>query len=136
MVRTFVIWIGKRTSYDVSAVLETPPTIHIAAENTRIAYEGRLIDLGPTLAATYDAYSREIYLKCPWNPADPHDMSTLLHEVIHDVQYTNRISACPREAEWEAYRLQAEWLEEQGLEPQRNWLQAVLSSGCLRDVHP
>jgi|GEM_PF-2168079 len=136
IVEGLLTWIDGRTAYDVSAVREAPPAIVFVNEGTRIAYEGRMLDIGPTLAATYDAYAREIHLKCPWDAADPHDVSTLLHELVHDVQYRSRLWACPRQAEWEAYALQADWLEERGARPQRNWLQAVLSSGCLRDVHP
>jgi hypothetical protein len=32
--------------------------------------------------------------------------------------------------------LQAAWLEEHGEQPEFNWLQAVLLSGCRGDVHP
>ena len=136
LVTNLVVWIGENSAYDVSNTLAEPPRILFATENAQVVYEGRILDLGPTLRATYDAYAREIHLKCPWDPTDPLDRSTLLHELVHDVQYGNRDWSCPRAAEWEAYGLQADWLEQQGQRPAGNWLQAVLSSGCLRDVHP
>jgi hypothetical protein len=136
LVADLLEWIGARTDYDVSRALDRPPRVLFAEEGTRIAYEGRELDIGPTLSATYDAYSREIHLKCPWSAADRHDVSTLLHELVHDVQYYNRLWPCPRDAEWEAYHLQAAWLEEHGEQPEFNWLQAVLLSGCRGDVHP
>ncbi len=64
-------------------------------------------------------------------------MSTLLHELVHLAQFEAREWACPGEAEWEAYKLQAEWLEEQGVEAPFNWVRIQMFSRCrVRDLHP
>ena len=136
IVSDLVRWIGRNTSYDISKTLANPPDAQLAPQGMRIAYEGRYIDLGPPLRAVYDAYARSIYLKRPWDAGNVHDLSTLLHELVHDVQYRNRHWPCPRKAEWEAYRLQTAWLAERGEVMGFNWLAGTLMSGCRGDVHP
>lgn len=60
----------------------------------------------------------------------------LLHDLVHFVQFLNRGYECPQAADWEAYQLQAQWLEARGVEPGFDWLHVYFMSRCPHDVHP
>lgn len=92
---------------------------------------------GSTPRAYYDAASATIYLIEPWSPSDPHDLSVLLHELVHHRQAAVGYWRCPGAQELPAYRLQDAWLKERGLEARVNWIAVVLEAGCTaRDKHP
>lgn len=131
-----VRWIGNRTNYDISKTLHHLPTVSFCDPKTEISYEGETIIVDPMIGAAYDMKIRHIHLVRPWRPSDIKDLSALLHELIHDVQYLNRTWACNGEPEWEAYKLQEAWLEEQGVQSDFNWTQILFLSGCRRDIHP
>ena len=84
----------------------------------------------------YDPASATIWLIRPWDPRDPHDVSVLLHEMVHHRQ-RGRHWYCPGAQELPAYRLQDRWLNALGLEVRANWIAVVLEAGCSRsDIHP
>ncbi|MGR3322575.1 MAG: DUF6647 family protein [Pseudooceanicola sp.] len=85
----------------------------------------------------YDPDRREIRLLRPWSPARVQDVSVLLHELAHHRQQHAQHWYCPGQQEESAYRLQEQWLAEQGAEIAINWIAVVLESGCTkRDIHP
>jgi hypothetical protein len=57
-----------------------------------------------------------------------------LHELIHDVQLLNRDWDCAGSTEWEAYRLQDQWLQEQGVILPFDWPAIRRLSECPPDV--
>lgn len=90
---------------------------------------------GPT-RALYDPEAAMVYLVEPWSAADPQDVSVLLHELVHHRQ-VGRPYACRGAQELPAYRAQAAWLTERGLELDVNWIAIILDAGCRpHDVHP
>jgi len=57
-----------------------------------------------------------IHLPGTWRPDQLRDQSILLHELVHHVQWFNRISAaCVSAYERQAYDLQIRWLREHGV---------------------
>ena len=85
----------------------------------------------------YDPGSDTIYLVRPWSGRDPHDVSVLLHELVHHRQATAGHWYCPGAQELPAYRVQDAWLSSLGLESNINWIAVVLEAGCTpRDIHP
>ena len=85
----------------------------------------------------YDSGSETIYLVRPWNGRDPHDVSVLLHELVHHRQAMSGHWYCPGAQELPAYRIQDRWLNALGLESNVNWIAVVLEAGCTpRDIHP
>jgi hypothetical protein len=129
-------WIGDRTNYDISRALHHLPTVSFCDPESEISYEGETIIVDPMIGAAYDMEVRHIHLVRPWSPSNTRDLSTLLHELVHDIQYLNRTWSCNGEPEWEAYKLQEAWLEEQGVRSDFNWPQILLLSSCRRDIHP
>lgn len=84
----------------------------------------------------YDPSSATIYLVHPWSAADPEDMAVLLHELVHHRQAPHHFY-CPAQQEEDAYRAQADWLADLGIEADINWIAVVLDAGCTpRDIHP
>lgn len=84
----------------------------------------------------YDRPNHRIVLVRPWDPANPRDRSVLLHELVHAVQLANRAYECLQLPEWEAYKLQPDYLDQLGPEAGLDWLQICFLSQCPRDIHP
>lgn len=90
-----------------------------------------------TVRGLYDAERATIWLVRPWSARDPHDVSVLLHELVHHRQAGDGHWYCPGAQELPAYRTQQAWLAELGLELHVNWIAIVLEAGCTpRDIHP
>jgi hypothetical protein len=88
-----------------------------------LAYEGEGGEgLGPdmtipTIAAFYDHRNDTMYFHNEMNLANPYNRSTVLHELIHHVQYTvgfDKDVACDARMEEPAYTIQLNWLDEVG----------------------
>lgn len=129
-------WIADHTDYDVAKTLADAPQVVFAKQGKSIAYEGREEAIGHQLRAAYDMLLRRIYLIRPWSVSNIRDQSTLLHELVHDVQHQNRRWSCLGEPEWQAYKLQEAWLAEHGVQSDFNWTQIFFLSRCPRDIHP
>ena len=114
-------WIALHTMYDVGSTWRDPPEVIFCTVGDVIAYEGRDLLVDPALRAAYDLPARRIYLVEPWSSDSLVHRSVLLHELIHDVQLLNRDWPCLAAPEWEAYRLQDLWLQEQGVILPFNW---------------
>lgn len=123
-------WIALHTMYDVRELAASPPEIRFCAVGTDIDYEGQILRVEPELRAAYDLPGRVVHLVLPWSADDPYHRSVLLHELIHDVQLSNRDWACTGEPEWEAYTLQAIYLEEWGIIPPFDWAGILRLSRC------
>ena len=136
LVEDLAKWIEVNTSYDVRRILLDPPRVVFCNTEEIIQYEGQELRVEPGIRAAFDATDRVIFLVRPWDTTNTYDISVLLHEMIHDVQLTNRRWDCKGAPEWEAYNLQAAWLREHGIEPEFDWLQIYMTSRCPRDVHP
>ena len=132
---TLLDWIGAHADYDVERVRGDPPNIESCASGDIIHLSGNEVLVDGELLAAYDPLRRVIYLVDPWDPKAVVDQSRLLHELVHDVQSLNRAWTCPREQEWEAYKLQEAWLKEHGIDPHFNWAQILILSRCRPSVH-
>lgn len=97
--------------------------------------EGASLQRG-RLRGLYAPERSEILLVRPWDPQRVEDVSVLLHELVHYRQAPHHWY-CPAAQELPAYRLQEEWLSEQGFTADVNWIAIVLDAGCTpRDIHP
>jgi hypothetical protein len=123
-------WIALHTMYDVRTTWTDPPAIVFCAPGETIPYEGRDLLVDPALRAAYDLPARRIHLVEPWSADSLIDRSILLHELIHDVQLLNRDWDCLGAPEWEAYRLQDLWLQEQGVILPFDWPSIRRLSQC------
>lgn len=127
-------WIAAHAPYRVDG--EALPAVLLCRSGDAIAYEGRDLVVGPLVHGLYDHPERQIWLVAPWDAGDPVAVSTLLHELVHHLQFTQARWPCAAAAEPEAYRLQAAWLAEQGIEAGFDWGRIALASRCPFDVHP
>lgn len=127
-------WLDAQTDWPRRIEL---PQIRLVSPWEAAARQGAASSLqrGP-LQGLYDADRSEILLVQPWSPHDAHDVSVLLHELVHHRQAPYHWY-CPAAQELPAYRLQDAWLAERGLKADVNWIAVVLDAGCTqRDIHP
>lgn len=136
LTRDLLGWLAMHSVYDTTQAAADPPGISFCRSGDIIRYEGHDLLADDSLRAAYDQKARRIYLVLPWRADDPRNAATLLHELVHDLQFVARRWPCANATEWEAYRLQASWLEQQGIEPGFDWFAIRLMSRCPYDVHP
>lgn len=136
LIESLLVWIGEHSRYDVSPALSNPPTVGFCRPGMTVEYEQEDLVVERPLVAFYDIKKRHIFLVEPWNPDEIASVSSLLHELTHDVQHLSKDWPCWGKAEWEAYKLQERWLLEQGVTPDFNWADIFLQSLCPRDIHP
>lgn len=136
MTAVLVRWIGNHTDYDVTRTRRDPPEIRFCSTGGIISYEGKDIVVDKEMVAAYDRVNRVIYLVRPWSASSLLDISKVLHELIHDVQFQNRQWHCIQKPEWETYKLQARWLAEHGVEKKFDWSKVFQISQCPEDIMP
>ena len=129
-------WIKTNTDYDVTPSERDPPKITFCETGAWINYEGSTILVEENLQAMYDFPNGTILIVQPWSAQSPHDVSALLHELIHDVQMRARSWECIQAPEWQAYKLQEKWLAEKGIASGFDWLQIYFLSRCPKGIHP
>jgi hypothetical protein len=136
LVGDLIAWIEAATDYDVSRTRIDPPRVRFAETGEEITYEGASLVIQRDIRALYDLQTRTIYLIRPWNERDTMNVSSLLHELVHDVQFQNRHWLCSSATEKQAYELQARWLNERHETVRFNWVQIAILSRCMGSVHP
>jgi hypothetical protein len=108
-----IAWIATQTHW---TILETPPIRLIPSEEIQKLFIAE-DSTGFNIGAFYSEKDHTVYLPDSWHPNNLRDRSILLHELVHHLQYLNRVKAmCPGESEWQALHLQVDWLSEQGVE--------------------
>lgn len=111
--------------------------IGFVAAGEAVPYAGRMTRLESTMRGLYDEASATIYLVRPWFGDTAPDRSVLLHEMAHHRQATAKHWYCPEAMEWDAYRIQEEYLAKLGETGDFNWTWIALLSSCApRDHHP
>lgn len=128
-------WLDNNTDLPRRAA---PPRIRLVSRDRAAALAGtRHASFLATLRGLYDADRQTIWLIAPWSLRDPHDVSVLLHELVHHRQATARHWYCPEAQEPAAYDIEEAWLEEIGLTLGYNRISVALAAGCTpRDIHP
>ena len=111
-------------------------SLNITADPHPLSENDAAMAIGNQTRGLYDPTTATITLVQPWDKKDRHDQSVLLHELVHHRQ-ANLHYYCIAAQEMAAYTLQKEWLAEQGLTLDVNWIGVVLASSCTaRDIHP
>lgn len=137
LVADLLTWIGEHSAYAVEPYLHQLPEVTFCDRDQEISYEGRNIIVHEPINGVYDKDSRKIYLVKPWSSQNLKNVSTLLHELVHYVQYSSKEWECWRKTEWEAYKLQEAWLDQHGVDAGFNWTEILMLSSCSRrDIHP
>jgi len=112
-------WIVRQTGW---TVCDAPPVHFIPyAELVRNFTGGK--PTASRIEALYSDRDHSIYLPDSWRADALRDRSILLHELVHHLQYLNKVKAtCSSEYELQAVKLQVTWLREQGVEDPLNLL--------------
>jgi hypothetical protein len=94
-----------------------PPAIEFVSQQrlAELAYGGNPPS-GAAVTALYNRTIGTVYLSTEWKKEDLRDRSTLVHELVHHCQERGSIPyPCIAARERDAYRLQADWLRQQGV---------------------
>lgn len=107
LILALLAWIAAETNLAVPA----PPPVEFVSEARLLQLAGGNAEV----RAMYVRDERVVYLRDDWSPGDLRSRATLMHELVHHVQFVNAVPArCPAEREQLAYRLTVKWLSEQG----------------------
>lgn len=120
-------WLDDRCTY--AHPDDRGPAIGFIDAGTEIMVGDELCEITDDTRGFYDPDRLKVFLVRPWSPVDTFDISVLLHELVHyrQEQYDWR---CIAEMERPAYRLQEEWLEDQGVDADFNWIVIYRLSRC------
>jgi hypothetical protein len=109
LITSLMIWIARTTERPLAA----PPAVVLCP----LTVLPSLSPLAPHRLAIYDDDGHTVNLARDWNEHDPVDQSVLLHALLHHAQPDSAETDCCHHArEAEAYRLQALWLSQQGID--------------------
>ena len=109
LVLSLLTWIARTTEQPIPA----PPFVVTRAAPVRPS----LSPLAPHRLAFYEAETGTVHLALDWDAVDPIDQSVLLHALLHHAQAASaQTYRCQHARESEAYRLQALWLAQQGID--------------------
>jgi hypothetical protein len=136
LVADLTAWIETNSALDTAGIATRPPEIMLCAPQDTLAYGGASLIVEDDMLAAYDRSSRRIYLVEWWDISAPRAIAALLHELVHAAQFDTLEWDCHQAAEWQAYRLQAKWLAEQGIDAGFDWGTIALRSLCPSGVHP
>ena len=87
----------------------------------------------PEIKAFYDPREKMIYLRWEWRPWKIRDLATLVHELVHHMQYAagvDKTAECKSALEVDAYGLQNRWVAAWGLPLENDELFMVFVSMC------
>lgn len=105
---SLLAWIATQTGLEAPA---TPSILLVSAEEIHVR-SGRPFGA----VALYSRDTATIYLPKDWNREQLYDQATLLHELVHHIQESNRVpSKCNAQRERQAYDLTLTWLLENGI---------------------
>lgn len=122
---------------DLPQAKEPIGEIALIEAGAEVLYEGQMTQLDSTVHGLYDAETTTIYLVRPWFADTVRDRSVLLHEMVHHRQAAAQHWYCPQAMEWDAYRLQEDYLNMLDQTGGFNWGWVLLASSCaVRDHHP
>lgn len=110
-VRPLMEWVSNKTGIFIQFV----PAVFVSREMmvAKIGDPQRLSAMARALYVPNQVVIDEEF----WDAEDTRTVSFLLHELVHHAQYVSgKRYQCNNAKEWEAYRLQNEWLAEQGLD--------------------
>jgi hypothetical protein len=115
LVLAFLAWIAAETGLAIPA---PPPVVLVS--------EGKMLELAHGNSEVRGMYVRDgatIYLRDDWNAADLRSRASLLHELVHHVQFANKVpSRCAAERERLAYELTFSGCEQGVADPTRCWI--------------
>ena len=113
LIVALLAWIAGETG----VVMPPAPAVELLPKEQMSEHAfGRSWRAGDDIRAFYDADRSTVYLLDNWKSADLRSRSVLVHELVHHVQFFNRLSfECSATRERQAYELTAKWLRLQGV---------------------
>lgn len=99
--------------------IEPPPVVYMSrGELHQLTAHSHQLGDRYLVGGMYNSREDMVYLPNTFDLDNPYERSVLVHELVHYIQDARRIRFdCPALYEEQAYRLQAVWLEGQGLTP-------------------
>ena len=114
LITILLMWIGQSTMYNVdiphpNVVMMPPQELNEQYLKSSLAKTNHVEELW----AYYNTQNQTIYLRADFRQYDPWHRSILLHELLHHVQYYNKVLyQCINQMEEQAWPLQKKYLKE------------------------
>lgn len=135
-----LVWLGTNTDYELPKHKSELPKV--AYSSQRDMQEAVFGKHGPGMArkvrAFYDPKANIIWVLRGFDPGDPTDKRSMVHELVHYLQKLNgMVYPCLQAVEPEAFRLSMKWYRQQGLRDPEYELWTIISNGaCVYEVPP
>ena len=99
-------------NFDLPPAAEQPAVKFVSQQHLATVRYGAIASGSSTgLVAIYDDRTRTIFLTDGWTGSTPAEVSVLVHELVHHLQNTGKLTyACPGAREELAYAAQEKWL--------------------------
>ena len=115
VVVSLLVWLNANSHYEYFA---EPPVVRTTDPESLVYLVLGEIPRMPARAKTairrlYGVDTKTIWLRDDFNPEDPENLSHLIHELVHFLQYrpeNRELRPCGRELEREAYEIQNKYL--------------------------
>jgi hypothetical protein len=108
LVLAFLSWISAETGL----TMPPPPLVELVTREEMLERASGISDV----RGLYVRGAATVYLRNDWNAADLRSRATLVHELVHHMQFFHDLpSACPAEREQLAYALTLKCLREHGV---------------------
>ncbi len=133
MVRMVAFWVAAELDLPLPEVM---PVVVFTSPRSMVELRyGMAANERLSVTALYHARTSRIFLADDWTGATPKEVSILVHEMVHHVEAQAGVRhPCPGLRERNAYRLQQEWLMENGSDLNRafgmNPMQVARNSSC------
>ncbi len=114
LITMLLMWIGQSTMYNVDiphprVVMMHPQELNEQYNKSILAKTNHVEELW----AYYNTKNQTIYLRQDFRQYDPWHRSILVHELLHHVQYWNKVKfQCINQMEEQAWPLQKKYLKE------------------------
>ncbi len=138
-----MLWISQNSALDLGVEHDLPDLQQVDAEElvdvlfrqgTPATINGRQREMiKAQIVAIYRSDHRTIYVRDELDLDSIYGRSALVHELVHFAQNELELdqrAPCSNALEWDAYRLQGEYLRQHGLKPDFDLFTVALRSQC------
>lgn len=110
LIHVITIWLT--LTFGLQAAPNPPNLRQLSPDQIATMRYGETVEGGHDVQAVYDPSTQTIIVRHDWNSRSVADVSVLVHEIVHHLQYSASLDfQCAGEREKLAYTAQQRWLQ-------------------------